>query len=104
MFGDLARIREVPDASEHCGLRLALACALDVLAPFVGHDLCLDADLGPVCLDQFGGAAAVRHVRACDGKCPDLRLEAIGISGLGKKALRLFEIVRMTLQVGVVPP
>src|SRR5215211_9411607 len=90
---DLARIGVVPGVAEHRDLMLALAGALQVLAPFERGDLGLDPDLRPVGLDELCRAPSVRHVGAGDRDRPERRLEAVRKPGRGEKLLRLGGIV-----------
>ena len=56
-------------ANQHRAVFTAFG-ALDVLAPFVGHDLGLDADLAPVRLQHLSHQLGVRVVRALNGHGP----------------------------------
>ncbi|MCY1520726.1 hypothetical protein D9M68_555130 [compost metagenome] len=78
--------------------------ALEVLAPFVGDDLGLDAHLGPVGLEHFGHQLGVGVVRALHRHGPEGDLGAFLDAGGLEQLLGLFRVVAGVLDGLVIGP
>ena len=74
--------------------------ALEILAPFVGDDFDLDADLREVGLDQLGHAPGVRIVGALHRHRPDLHRQIRDAFGLEQRPWR-FGIVGIVLTIAL---
>ena len=77
---------------------------LQILAPLVGDDLGLDANLGPVSLNHLRHAAGVRVVRTLYRHRPQIDGEAFFQARFFQQLLRLLRIVGVVLNVVVIAP
>ena len=77
---------------------------LEVLAPFVGHDFGLYADLRPVSLNHLSHTASVRVVRTLNRHRPQLNGEAFILARFFQQRLGFFRIVAVVFNVVVIAP
>ncbi len=101
---EVIRIPVVAGPAHHHALVLARFRPLQILAPLVGDDLGLDANLGPVSLNHLRHAAGVRVVRTLYRHRPQIDGEAFFQARFFQQLLRLLRIVGVVLNVVVIAP
>ena len=83
---------------------LARFRAFQILAPLVGDDFGLDANLGPVGLDHLRHTAGVRVIRTLYRHRPQIDSEAFFQARFFQQLLRLLRIVGVVFNVVVIAP
>src|SRR5580704_8529024 len=81
------------------GHRLALLETLAILAPFIGDELGVDADLGEIGLHHLADALRIRVVRPLHRHIPKIDVERGGDARFLEERLRLLGIVRIVLDL-----
>ncbi|MPM98147.1 hypothetical protein SDC9_145330 [bioreactor metagenome] len=78
--------------------------ALQILAPLVGHNLGLNANLRPVGLNHLSHTAGVRVVRTLYWHCPQFNGKAFILTGFFQQGFRFLRIVGVVFNVVVIAP
>ena len=101
---EVVRIPVVTGPAHHHCLVLTRFGALQVLAPLVGHNLGLYANLRPVSLNHFCHTACVRVVRTLYRHRPQLNGEAFILARFFQQRFRFLRIVGVIFNVVVIAP
>src|SRR5215208_8495749 len=103
---EVVRIAVITLPADERGLDLFGTAVIPILGPFLGLDVSLGADLGPVLLDRGRQAVADRVVPAGDGVGHEGEGKRIAlvVARLREKLPGLVGIIRVGLQIRVVCP
>src|SRR5690606_28307173 len=101
---EVVRIPVVAGPAHHDRLVFARFSALQVLAPLVGHNFGLYANLRPVSLNHFRHTTCVRVVRTLYRHRPQLDGEAFVLARFFQQRFRFLRIVGVVLNVVVITP
>ena len=101
---EVVRVAIVAGPAEQAHLVLARLQALAVLAPFIGDELGVDADLGQIGLHHLGHALGVRVVGTLHRHLPQVGVERCLHAGLLEHLLGLGGIVGVVLDRVVIGP
>ena len=101
---EVIRIPVVTGPAHHDSLRLARFCALEVLAPLIGHNLGFHADFRPVCLDHLSHTAGVRVIRTLNRHRPQVDFKAVFHTCFFQQRFGFFRIIRIVFNAVVVAP